>query len=308
LLELKLALFAHGDYNELWRMFGEGVRPRVVDLLDKLKPWLGAETYELWKRKHQYFEGGAKRSTFFYRGAAGSAAWLGVKVFEGSCPGGRKMLEELMNAGSIAEQKKIYKDLEGKFWNAFNRWLLQQSFIMALLGVPRPQIDLMQNQYPGGLERFVRDKLDHTLTELPISENYFWRAYSLGSYSTSCCPNYVKREHFETLRERRDRIHLHTMTMAEFLERNPGKYTHFVLLDHQDWLASHDTVALEQEWELILANSAPGAKVLMRSASPRIDFIPAKILKRLKIADGTAELHELDRVGTYGCTLLAEVA
>jgi S-adenosylmethionine-diacylglycerol 3-amino-3-carboxypropyl transferase len=80
------------------------------------------------------------------------------------------------------------------------------------------------------------------------------------------------------------------------------------LLDHQDWQASHDPAGLKEEWDLVLQNSRPGTKILMRSAGTQIDFIPACARERLKFfTELTDRLHLEDRVGTYGCTLLAEV-
>ena len=46
----------------------------------------------------------------------------------------------------------------------------------------------------------------------------------------------------------------------------------------------------------------------MRSASPAVDFIPAAAHERLRFFPDLANhLHQRDRVGTYGSTLLAEV-
>ena len=59
---------------------------------------------------------------------------------------------------------------------------------------------------------------------------------------------------------------------------------------------------------LILENSLPGTCILMRSASPMINFIPEFAMRRLQLDAALAErLHPHDRVGTYGCTLLAHV-
>jgi S-adenosylmethionine-diacylglycerol 3-amino-3-carboxypropyl transferase len=81
-----------------------------------------------------------------------------------------------------------------------------------------------------------------------------------------------------------------------------------VLLDHQDWLAHHASGALEEEWDLILANSRPGTKILMRSAAYSLDFLPARARRALSFFhEWTAILHLRDRVGTYGSTHLAEV-
>ena len=185
-------------------------------------------------------------------------------------------------------------------------WLARQPAIMAMLGVPRPQIGLIAAQHPGGLDGFLKDKLRHVLTEVAIGDNYFWRAYLTGGYRPDCCPEYLKVEHFETLRARSGAIRTHVSTLSGFLRDHPGRYTHFVLLDHQDWLAHHLPEALEEEWELILANSAPGAKILLRSAGLDASFLPARVTRRLRFfPELTAPLHVGDRVGTYGSLHLA---
>ena len=110
------------------------------------------------------------------------------------------------------------------------------------------------------------------------------------------------------LREMESRVTAHTSTVSDFLKKNPGKYSHYVLLDHQDWLAWHDPVALREEWDLILANSKPGTKVLMRSAGLDLSFVPPEVLERVRfMPEKTAALHWRDRVGTYGSFHAGEV-
>jgi S-adenosylmethionine-diacylglycerol 3-amino-3-carboxypropyl transferase len=179
---------------------------------------------------------------------------------------------------------------------------------MTLLGVPRPQIKLIEDHYAGGLSGYVKDKLRHVMTELPARENYFWRVYVTGSYTMACCPNYLRKENQATLRARAGRIRTHTCTVTNFLREHPGAYSHYVLLDHQDWLAWHDPAALREEWELILANSRPGTKILLRSAGLELDFVPEDIRARLRFfPELTTPLHQTDRVGTYGSLSFAEV-
>ena len=65
---------------------------------------------------------------------------------------------------------------------------------------------------------------------------------------------------------------------------------------------------MREEWELILQNSAPGTKVLMRSAGLTVGFIPEDIRAKLQFQPlVTHDLHLQDRVGTYGSTHFAEV-
>jgi S-adenosylmethionine-diacylglycerol 3-amino-3-carboxypropyl transferase len=144
---------------------------------------------------------------------------------------------------------------------------------------------------------------------VPFRDNYFWRVYLTGSYTSDCCPEYLAAANFQALRDRVHRVTVHNATITQFLQENPGQYSHFVLLDHQDWLAWHDTASLLEEWQEIFRNSRPGAKILMRSAGPDLRFLPEQVTIKLRFfPELTAPLHERDRVGTYGSLHLAEVA
>jgi S-adenosylmethionine-diacylglycerol 3-amino-3-carboxypropyl transferase len=308
LLQLKTALLSHGDHEELFAVFGRGVRPRFSELLKKLEPHLSPYALRFWEQKQKYFDSTALNPSFYYRGTSGQVAWIVVKSLLKGNPRVRDLVESLFAAKTLDEQRSIYELIQPALWNAFNSWLVQQPVTMTMLGVPRPQIRLIETQFPGGLRGFVRNKVEHVLKNLPIQDNYFWRAYALGSYTPDCCPNYLRPEHSQTLQDRIQRVTPHTATVANFLRENPCDYSHYVLLDHQDWLAAHNTAALTEEWDLILQNSRPGTRILLRSAGIQIDFIPAHILERLEIDHETAgQLHPLDRVGTYGCTFLATV-
>jgi S-adenosylmethionine-diacylglycerol 3-amino-3-carboxypropyl transferase len=308
LLELKLALIDHGDHSELRRVFGEGVHPGFPDLLRRLSSRLSPYTRRFWQEKQSYFESTRLRPSFYYRGAAGRVAWVVMRSLVGANSRVRDFVANLMHAKSLDEQREMYQHVKPALWNAFNSWLVKQPLTMAMLGVPRPQIRIIQNQFPGGIVGYVQSKMEYVLTQLPMHENYFWRVYMAGRYSDECCPNYLRPENMDVLKTRGARVTTHTTTITGFLRMNPGEYTHFVLLDHQDWLASHDPVGLEEEWDQLLINSRAGTRILMRSAGTEIDFIPRAARERLKLFPVLSDrLHQLDRVGTYGCTLLAEV-
>jgi len=59
---------------------------------------------------------------------------------------------------------------------------------------------------PGGVAAYVKDKLRHVMSELPARENYFWRVYMTGSYTLSCCPNYLREENLAILGARANRV------------------------------------------------------------------------------------------------------
>ncbi|MDZ7693452.1 MAG: DUF3419 family protein [Balneolaceae bacterium] len=211
----------------------------------------------------------------------------------------------LLDASSLQEQSYYFDEIQPDLWNGFSRWLLKRNSTMALLGVPETQRNLIEEECEGGIFQFIKDSMRHVFTELPIRDNYFWRVYITGSYTSTCCPNYLKQDNFSDLRNRIHRIKTHTSTLTDFLSANPGCYTHFVLLDHQDWMANTQPGALQEEWKQILKNSAPGGKVLFRSACQKVEFLPDFVHKKVDFHPArTKRLHAKDRVGTYGSTHL----
>lgn len=308
LLDLKLAALATLDHDDLFQLFGSGQHPAFAQLYTRtLRPRLSAESAAFWDRHGSWFNGRG-RGSFYFRGAAGDVAWLVRLMLKMSRPKLRRQLLELFEAPDLATQAALYEQIEPRLFGPSLRLLIRQPWTLSLLGVPRAQRDLIAVQYPGGVGRFVQDKLRWLLTTIPVADNYFWRLYLHGSYTRSCCPNYLRAEHLPTLRERIERVRLHTCSFSAFLEQYPDQISHFVLLDHQDWLWANDAAALNEEWRLILQRSQPGARVLLRSAALKVDFLPEFARGALLHRMDVDRWHERDRVGTYGSTLLAEVA
>ena len=307
-LELKLALIRRGDFGDLFEFFGIGSHERFKPIYRSLRAGLSPSARSFWDAKISFFDPGSLKKSFYYHGAAGMAAWLmGGALFRAK-PNIKNHALCLLDADTLAQQARVYALLEPKIWGKLSHWLIRQRMVMTLLGVPAPQIKLIEDHYPGGLTCYVKDKLRHVMSELPARENYFWRVYMTGSYTLSCCPNYLREEHLPTLAERADRVHAHTCTVSQFLRKNPGIYSHYVLLDHQDWLAWHEPAALAEEWALIFANSRRGTRILMRSAGLDLSFLPAAVRARLRFfPERTEPLHVTDRVGTYGSLHFAEV-
>lgn len=307
LLQLKLALIERGVFDDLFAMFGQGSHNSYRQVYRQVRSQLSDQSKEFWDAKINYFDTNSKKQSFYYYGTSGLFAWLMSRYFMKN-PQVRTELLNLLDAQSLQEQQAIYERLEPQLWGRFVSWLIRQPFTMSLLGVPRPQIRLITEQYPGGILGYLGDKIKHVSTSVLMHDNYFWRVYLTGSYTETCCPNYLKQDNFDHLRQQADKVHVHNATINDFLKNHPGEYSHFILLDHQDWLAQHDPHALEEEWRLILENSRPGSKILMRSAAIQVDFIPDSVKASLRFfPELTDRLHLRDRVGTYGSLHFAEV-
>lgn len=307
LLQLKLALLRHATHDDLFTMFGYGAHANVDTLYAHIRPTLPDFARQYWDKHTDYFQPTGSRKTFYYRGASGWAAWLFSRHLLRIKASLRDGLLELLECDTLRSQRQVFAKIEAELWNQLTCWVVQQPLLMSMLGVPQSQMQLMCAQ-GGSIQSYIDRCLRHVLTEIPMRDNYFWRVYLTGSYSRACCPNYLKAEHFPTLWARADRIYTHTATLTDFLYLHPGQYTHFVLLDHQDWLATHAPDELQREWNLIFANSTPGAKVLLRSAGSMLDFLPDQVRDRLRFyPERTEPLQALDRVGTYAGLYFAEI-
>lgn len=308
LLHLKMALIERGDFDDLFRLFGNGSHQAFRSIYQVIRAGLPSFAQAFWDEKIAYFDNTSRKKSFYYYGTSGAIAWILNRYLASANRDLRSRLLDLLDARTLEEQRDIYQHIEPVLWGRFTSWLVKQPMTMAMLGVPRPQIQLINTQYPGGMVGYISSKLRHVLTEVLIHDNYFWRVYLTGSYTPDCCPNYLKPENFARLHDNIGRAHTHNTTVSQFLKENPGQYSHFIMLDHQDWLAWHRPDALLEEWELILANSRPGSKIMLRSASPELNFLPDMVKSAVQFfPELTSALHSQDRVGTYGSLHLAEV-
>ncbi|MYL82447.1 DUF3419 family protein [Desulfovibrio aerotolerans] len=308
LLELKRGLFLHGTFEELFSFFGDGGGPNCAAIYARIRKHLPAYAAAYWDDNIGYFKAGRLSRSFYYHGASGVVAFAFSRLLGLIKPRVRREIPRLLAARTPDEQRRAYAAIEPAFWDRLSRWLVGRPELMALLGVPQPQIRLIRDSHPGGLEGFVRDKVRQVFTEVPMAENYFWRVYMTGRYTRECCPEYLKEANFAVIRERLPRLFIHTESLSDLLGRKKGFYSHIVLLDHQDWLAHHNPQALAEEWDGIFAAAAPQAKLLMRSAGLDVSFVPDAARQRLRfLPELTQPLHAADRVGTYGSQHLAVV-
>lgn len=304
LLELKCRMIQYADYQSLFEWFGQGYSKQADSLFrESLAGELSDFSRKYWQRHLYFFTGEKLRKSFYWYGSAGAAAYLMHKRIKAKKSLANHM-NALLGAQNLEEQKAVYEQIEPLLLDAFTAWLINRHIFQSMLGVPQIQQELAKQNYPDGMAGYIRACLRNVFTEQSITDNYFWKVYLNGHYTTDCCPNYLKQENFETLKNRAIRIQTHTSTLSEFLLQDPGKYTHFILLDHQDWMAENNIPALEEEWRLILQNSAPGAKYLLRSASANVNFLPGFVHDSVTFLSAESIPHiPSDRVGTYATTL-----
>ena len=319
LLELKIAGIRHLDFETFFQLFGTGRLVGVKGLYhSKLRGSLTSWAQRYWdKRIKKYFDG--KRKSFFFCGTSGTFARF-INSYIDRKKEFRGYIYELLSAKTLEEQHELWFDkIKPKLLTKLIRFVIGRDATMSMLGVPRAQIRQIETQYTGGLVKYVEDCLDSVFGTLPIQDNYFWRVYATGSYTRTCCPEYLEEKNFNALKGGLvDRISVYSDTVEGFLRKNDVKISRFVLLDHMDWLSSNLYDALVSEWDAILQRADEKTRILWRSGGLRTDFIdgvPVEFGGRktnlgeiLEMnTELAAELHKKDRVHTYGSFYIANL-
>ncbi len=307
LLELKLVALRRLEHADFFKMFGYGRLPnhRTVYRQD-LREYLSRPSQAIWDRRMDYFD--PKGPGLYFHGTSGLFARLMNRYLD-SQKNFRTDLEDFQRTESIEEQARFYRTrIAPRLWSPLVRFLMRRPSVLSLLGVPIEQMRATQMTGASDLSTIIEGRLERMFTMVPLNQNYFWRVYFNGCYSTDCCPNYLKRTNFELLRKLNERVHLHTNTMTRFLRDTAQSFTVFVLLDHMDWLTSTPKELVE-EWNCILRCAAPGARVIYRSGGTTFNHLPELARQRLSFESHltTEELQRCDRVGTYGSFYVARV-
>lgn len=319
LLELKQAAIRELEFDDFFRMFGEGYLPGAGSRFDpRLARHLSPRSRAFWEKRIHWFDN--PRRSFYFRGTSGNFARM-MKFYTDRVIKVRPQIDRLLAARTVEEQQEVYFDgMYDRFWTRWVKFTMNRDTTLSMLGVPKAQRRQIETQYPGGLIRYLQDCVEAVFARLPFRDNYFWRLYINGCYSRECCPEYLREENFNRLRDGLlDRVTTHTDSVQGFLERHEGQVTRFVLLDHMDWLSDKYFASLEAEWQAIIERAAPGARVLWRSGGLRTDFIEDVHVRRqgerVRVSEMLTyntelarELHELDRVHTYASFYIADLA
>lgn len=315
LLELKLAGIRRLEFEDFFALFGLGNHPRfqriyAAALRDELSPF--ARAY--WDEHGKWFL--SRHGSFYFHGLSGFVA-RGFRNYFRLRPALAKDVQDLLACETVDEQRRIYDErIARELWTPMIKWILGRQVTMSLLGVPHPQRRLVQEQHPDGVVGFIRDAIEYVFRELPVRDNYFWRVYLNGSYTRDCCPEYLKAENFNALKNGlAERIVPHTCTVTEFLATTTEPISRYVLLDHMDWMSSYHPDALVEEWNAILDRASQDARVLLRSAHADPPFmhwlragprsLPLAAQFRFNSALA-ARLHRDDRVHTYAGFFIAD--
>ncbi|MFI5002433.1 MAG: DUF3419 family protein [Reyranellales bacterium] len=213
-------------------------------------------------------------------------------------------LRDLLGARTLDEQRRFFETaLAPLFDKRAVRWATGNRLSLYGLGIPPAQYEALA----GGsdMRHVLRARVERLACGFSLDQNYFaWQAFgrSYAEGASGPLPPYLRREHFDSVRARVDRVEVMNRGITEYLADCAGaSRDRYVLLDAQDWMTDSQLNAL---WSEITRTARPGARVIFRTAAEpsllpgRVD--PALLGRWRYEADLSRALTRRDRSAIYG--------
>ena len=213
-------------------------------------------------------------------------------------------LRDLLSARSLDEQRRFFETmLVPLFDKPAVRWATANRLSLYGLGIPPAQYEALAGGRDMGA--VLRSRVERLACGFSLDDNYFtWQAFG-RRYSRDAegpLPPYLRREQFDAVRARVDRVEVLNRSVTEYLAGCPdASRDRYVLLDAQDWMTDAQLTAL---WADITRTARPGARVIFRTAAEpsllpgRLD--PALLARWRYEAAASRALTERDRSAIYG--------
>ena len=213
ILELKIAAIKALDFEEFIAFAGLKEHADRTTLYDKIKPFLPGESQAFWETQYKIIKDG-----FFMNGKYERFIRLAGK-FINTLQGKRKV--SLLFADKSKQEQESYFD---NVWNTkrfhyifkiiFNKYMLARRGLVA---------DYFH--FDDGSKSFAEsfyNRSKKAFRDIPVRGNYFLSLYLLGKYrNENELPAYLKKENYDIIKSRLDRIKFYTAEAQEWLDTMP---------------------------------------------------------------------------------------
>ena len=179
----------------------------------------------------------------------------------------QKWILPVTHRRSVIEAVFEERDPEARqeFWDRrFNtrRWQVLQRifFSKTLLGRLGRDPAFFEHVEIDDVGRYYGERARHALVDIPAAGNWFLEYMLLGHYrDTSRSHPYLAAENLDILRERIDRLEIHTDQLERFVARHPaGTFDKYNLSDIFEWM---DEDATERLLRTLAAASRKGGRI-----------------------------------------------
>ncbi len=291
LMDLKLAGIRQLDYDDFFGFFGATTPERSKTLYDSaLRDALPAPARRFWDRNIRLFQKG-----IYSQGKLGLFLRFVRLCLRSSLR--EPVIRDFFHVESLTEQREYYATkIAPKIWRSPLLRILNSRVLMYLAGMHPKQYDLIDHHM--GIEQFIRARVDHLLTSIPVRTNYFLAQAALGGYlDRESVPPYLLEANFVTLKRNVDRVTNVTDRLDAYLDqRADASIDKFNLLDIFDWM---DPTMFRTTLSGVVRVGSEGGRFIYRS-TVRVLPPPDELLGMVVgEPDLAADLLQSDRSGLY---------
>jgi S-adenosylmethionine-diacylglycerol 3-amino-3-carboxypropyl transferase len=297
LIELKIAAMRRLEHPDFLRFLGLTPGGDRMDRYSELRSDLSPAAAAFWDARENLLRPG-----FLFRGRYDrfvDTVGRMTRLIQG-----RRRVDGLFEARDVAGQKAFYD----RAWDIRRTRLIFLLFynkrVLARIGLKADyfRFDDGSNSYSESFRR----KFRHVVSDVPLSGNYFVHVYLKGGYrSLAEVPNYLKAENYATIRDRLDRIRIHTGDAKKWLAGFPdGTFDALALSNICELMSLDDTRVMFRE---VLRTAKPGARLSFRNL-----IIPREVPEELRsfiVKDEplSGEMKAADRSFVYSRVAAYEV-
>ena len=295
LLNLKINAFKALTHNEILEFFGISASSRRWELYERIKPLLPEDQQIYWENKAADINHGILHS-----GRYEKYMHLLKQIFRVLI--GRKIIGELFNALTVEERKELYRKRWDNFrWRIFCRIFLSRTF--ASLFFDKAFYRYLEPSF--SFRTYYKSAVKRAVTELPVTKNYFLAYILLGNYYKENFPPYLRKENYELIRDRVDRIQMVTSGCIEYFRLLPSDtITQFNFTNIFEWMSPDEYRRLLEETIRIAKD---GAIITYRNhlvTRNRPESLASQLIPNLKLSE---DLHNTDLSFIYKAYVIEQI-
>ena len=290
LLELKIAAIKSFDFTNFIAFAGLTECDNRLTMYTTLKQFLSAEAIDFWDKQSKIISTG-----FIMNGKYERFINLAGKFI--SLLQGRRKVFGLFEKKSKEEQQTYFD----KVWNTRRfKYIFKILFNKRMLAKRGLVADYFN--FDDGSSSFADSFYNRSrkaFRDIPIEKNYFLSLYLLGKYNDrEEVPAYLKKENYETIKSRIDRIKIITGEAQQWIDTMPDKSIDcFALSNICELMSEQETHTL---FTAVDRTANEGARIIFRNL-----MIPREVPKDLQATIKkdqllSKKLYDNDRSFVYG--------
>ena len=295
LLELKMACIKELNHNECLEIFGRNNYELFNNKFEDIKKHLSFDARKWWEENKEIMR------SFIYSGSVKHAARLSkflLWVF--GCKG---FMDNIKKNPGIENQRKEFKKYETRFRYFCNFLESIKYYVISWIGVPIRQLKLDDDK--DYIYKVIFNLCNNT--DL-VRDNYFFTGYLYGELNEESCPRYLKKENFDIVKSRLDRVTIYTGLLQDEITKvgEDRKFDRVILLDHMDWLNEKQ---IRDEWLSVSKHVTKDCLFCWRSYSKNQSFgcLEGLDYQESGFIDKVNVNKYFDRIGMYNSVHVAKL-